>query len=189
MALTHHCAMTLSDVGPGFRCRTRRPVCSREDDQENAALTLLDRRFQESELGNARPIPGFEGSPATALEIVVVAGLGLDLGPLPNRTASAFDFRRHRPNMRPRQERSSIVVGTNPHLRRDLPSLASPCARAACIAASRRTGISAPPQVSGLAYRAGPTEPPFAASRSRFVRLSDAKTSAFTPGSPMPTVK
>ena len=30
---------------------------------------------------------------------------------------------------------------------------------------------------------------PFAASRSRFVRLSDAKTDAFNPGSPMPTVK
>jgi hypothetical protein len=35
----------------------------------------------------------------------------------------------------------------------------------------------------------GSTGHPFAASRSRFVRLSDAKTDAFNPGSPMPTVK
>jgi hypothetical protein len=30
------------------------------------------------------------------LEIVAVAGLGLNLSPLPNRTTSAFNFRRHR---------------------------------------------------------------------------------------------
>jgi hypothetical protein len=46
-------------------------------------------------LGDARPIPSFEGSPARALEIVAVAGLGLNLSPLPNRTTSAFNFRRH----------------------------------------------------------------------------------------------
>jgi hypothetical protein len=46
-------------------------------------------------LGDARPIPSFEGSPASALEIVAVAGLGLNLSPLPNRTTSAFNFRRH----------------------------------------------------------------------------------------------
>jgi hypothetical protein len=46
-------------------------------------------------LGDARPIPSFEGSPAGALEIVVVAGLGLRLSPLPNRTTSAFNLRRH----------------------------------------------------------------------------------------------
>ena len=47
-------------------------------------------------MGDARPIPSFEGSPARALEIVAVAGLGLNLSPLPNRTTSAFNFRRHR---------------------------------------------------------------------------------------------
>jgi hypothetical protein len=41
-------------------------------------------------LGDARPIPSFEGSPAGALEIVAVAGLGLNLSPLPNRTTSVF---------------------------------------------------------------------------------------------------
>ena len=46
-------------------------------------------------MGYARPIPSFEGSPAGALEIVAVAGLGLNLSPLPNRTTSAFNFRRH----------------------------------------------------------------------------------------------
>ena len=46
-------------------------------------------------MGDARPIPSFEGSPARALEIVAVAGLGLNLSPLPNRTTSAFNFRRH----------------------------------------------------------------------------------------------
>jgi hypothetical protein len=45
-------------------------------------------------LGDARPIPSFEGSPARALEIVAVAHRGLHLGPLPNRTTSAFNFRR-----------------------------------------------------------------------------------------------
>jgi hypothetical protein len=52
------------------------------------------------------PIPSFEGSPARALELVAVAHR-LRLGPLPNRTTSAFDFRRHQPNMRARRERSS----------------------------------------------------------------------------------
>jgi hypothetical protein len=42
------------------------------------------------------PIPSFEGSPARALEVVAVAHR-LRLGPLPNRTTSAFDFCRHQP--------------------------------------------------------------------------------------------
>ena len=52
-------------------------------------------------MGDARPIPSFEGSPTSALEIVAVAGLGLDLSPLPNRTTSAFDFRRHQSEYAP----------------------------------------------------------------------------------------
>ena len=46
-------------------------------------------------MGDARPIPSFEGPPASAFEIVAVAGLGLKLSPLPNRTTSPFNFRRH----------------------------------------------------------------------------------------------
>jgi hypothetical protein len=64
-------------------------------------LTPLVRRFQEPELGDTKPIPGFEGSPANTLEIVAVACHGLHLDPLPNGTAGAFDFRRHRTNMHP----------------------------------------------------------------------------------------
>jgi hypothetical protein len=61
------------------------------------------------------------------LEIVVVAGLGLDLSPLPNRTTSAFDFRRHQfeyaPTavaIKPKSSSPIIVVGMNPHIRPDL---------------------------------------------------------------------
>jgi hypothetical protein len=61
-------------------------------------------------LGDARPIPSFEGSPAGALEIVAVAGLGLNLSPLPNRTTSAFNFRRH-------QTLIPIVVRMNPDVK------------------------------------------------------------------------
>jgi hypothetical protein len=64
-------------------------------------------------LGDARPIPSFEGSPASALEIVPVAGLGLNLSPLPNRTTSAFNFRRHQTLItyrRPNEPRRKGVV-------------------------------------------------------------------------------
>ena len=85
-------------------------------------LSLLVRLFHESELGDARPIPSFESSPANALEIVAVACHGLHLSPLPNRTARAFDFRRHQSEyaptavaIKPKTLSPIIVVGMNPH--------------------------------------------------------------------------
>jgi hypothetical protein len=61
------------------------------------------------------------------LEIVTVAGLSLDLSPLPNRTARAFDFRRHQceyapssETIKPKSSSPIIVVGMHPGVRRDL---------------------------------------------------------------------
>jgi hypothetical protein len=85
------------------------------------------------------------------LEIVRVAGLGLDLSPLPNRTTSAFDFRRHQFEyartavaIKPKSSSPIIVVGMNPHIRPDLLVFSLIICTAARIALSYTTGISAP---------------------------------------------
>ena len=67
-----------------------------DDETQHARKPFSSDAFKRRNCGIRGPIPSFEGSPARALELVAVAHR-LRLGPLPNRTTSAFDFRRHQP--------------------------------------------------------------------------------------------
>jgi hypothetical protein len=55
------------------------------------------------------------------LEIVAVAGLSLHLSPLPNRTARAFDFRRHQSEYAPTAVAIKPKILTADHRRPDVP--------------------------------------------------------------------